>query len=147
MVIPESWFFRDEQPFAYLADRAAAGWLLDPARPPLRALSLPCAGGEEPYSIAMALLDRGLPAARFEVVAVDVSAPLLVSSRRAIYSENSFRSRDLTFRDRHFRATPAGFALADAVKAKVKFPSAATCSIRAARGRAALMTSSSAATC
>ena len=81
VVIPESWFFRDDRPFAYLADRAAAGWLLDPARPPLRALSLPCAGGEEPYSIAMALLDRGLPAVRFEIVAVDVSAPLLVSAR------------------------------------------------------------------
>src|SRR6516225_4538603 len=65
VVIPESWFFRDERPFHWLADRARERWIAAPWRPPLRALSVPCAGGQEPYSIAMALLDAGLRAGRF----------------------------------------------------------------------------------
>ncbi|ODV41430.1 hypothetical protein AWV79_36315 [Cupriavidus sp. UYMMa02A] len=40
-------------------------------------LSLPCASGEEPYSIAMALLDAGIPAARFRIDALDISARAL----------------------------------------------------------------------
>ena len=60
IVIPESWFFRDDRPFKFLRDQVQSGWVADPGRPPLRALSLPCANGEEPYSIAMSLLDAGL---------------------------------------------------------------------------------------
>lgn len=121
VVVPESWFFRDETPFNLLSDRAASGWIDDPFRPPLRALSVPCAGGEEPYSIAIALIDRGLPVSRFHVDAVDVSHAALRSAGRAIYGENAFRSRDLAFRDRHFLLTPAGYALSDEVRVTVEF--------------------------
>ena len=58
-MIPESWFFRDERPFDWLADHVRARWVGDPSRAPLRALSLACAGGEEPYSIAITLRDVG----------------------------------------------------------------------------------------
>ena len=52
---------------------------------------MPCAGGQEPYSIAMTLLDAGLPASRFRIDAVDVSARLLEVARRGVYSANAFR--------------------------------------------------------
>ncbi len=60
VVVPESWLFRDPQAFdaaVELVQRAPG------ARPsaPLRILSIPCAGGEEPYSMAMALRDAGVP--------------------------------------------------------------------------------------
>jgi chemotaxis protein methyltransferase WspC len=58
IVVPESWFFRDDRPFGFLREHVEARWLANPGARPLRALSLPCAGGEEPYSIAMAFLDR-----------------------------------------------------------------------------------------
>src|SRR5271155_5459990 len=51
VIVPESWFFRDERPFAWLADHVRRGWVGDLSRAPLRVLSLACAGGEEPYSI------------------------------------------------------------------------------------------------
>ena len=65
VMVPESWFFRDERPFRWLADQVRARWIAAPWRPPLRALSMPCAGGQEPYSIAITLSDAGLRASRF----------------------------------------------------------------------------------
>ncbi len=121
VVISESWFFRDEIPFALVADRAANGWITDPNRPPLRALSVPCARGEEAYSIAIALIDRGLPTLRFHVDAVDVSRSVIDSARLGVYTNYAFRSRDLSFRDRHFQDRTDGFALSKTVKAAVTF--------------------------
>ena len=95
VVVAESWFFRDERPFQWFRDYVRQRWLNDPSRPPLRVLSLPCAGGEEPYSIAMTLLDLGLPARRFRIDAVDVSARRLAIARRGVYSANAFRGPDL----------------------------------------------------
>lgn len=114
VVISESWFFRDERPFALLAEHCARHSLS-------RILSVPCASGEEPYSIAIGLLDAGLTAARFQIVGVDLSRKTLADASRGVYTGNAFRSKDLAFRDRHFRATPTGYALDDAVKSSVEF--------------------------
>ena len=79
VVVPESWFFRDDRPFTHLQDHVRTRWLIEPDRTPLRVLSLPCAGGEEPYSIAIALRELGLSPARFRVDAMDISARSLES--------------------------------------------------------------------
>lgn len=121
IVVPESWFFRDDRPFAFLKEHARSGWLNAPDRPPLRLLSLPCAAGEEPYSIAIALLDLGLPAERFHVDAVDISERSLARARQGVYSRNAFRSRDTAFQSHYFREGPAGFELDAAVRATVRF--------------------------
>ncbi|QDV32349.1 CheR family methyltransferase [Tautonia plasticadhaerens] len=102
VVVPESWFFRDRLPFEHLAMVLAPAWRDDPGRPPLRSLCLPCAGGEEPYSVVIALLDSGLPPGRFRVVAVDVSRRELDRARAATYRSHSFRGVDAAVRDRHF---------------------------------------------
>ncbi len=87
VVVPETWFFRDPPAFALLASLAGE-WKR--ARP-LRILSAPCATGEEPYSIVMALLDAGLAPGRFQVDAADISARALDAARRAVYGKASFR--------------------------------------------------------
>ena len=121
VVVPESWFFRDGAPFAALARWAREHWL--PAHPAgaLRALTVPCSTGEEPYSVAMTLLDAGLPPDRFTVDAVDISRRALARAQRAVYGANSFRGQALDFRDRHFTSSPAGYALAAEVRRQVRF--------------------------
>ncbi|HXC99439.1 MAG TPA: protein-glutamate O-methyltransferase CheR [Verrucomicrobiae bacterium] len=121
MVVTETWFFREKQPFAALVRLVIEEWL--PAHPEgrLRLLSVPCSSGEEPYSMAMALLDAGFPAARFEISAVDISARALAFAQRAVYGRNSFRGPDLDFRTRHFRPVTAGYALNPAVRNQVRF--------------------------
>jgi chemotaxis protein methyltransferase WspC len=90
-------------------------------RPPLRVLSLPCAAGEEPYSIAMALRDLGLPVRRFCIDAVDISAHRLEIARRGVYSANAFRGSDLSYRARYFHEHPRGFELDSAIRSTVRF--------------------------
>jgi len=123
VVIPETWFFRDREVFATLAKIAAEGWPSVGARPGglLRLLSLPCATGEEPYSMAMALLDAGLPPERFRVDAVDISLGSLQRAQHAVYGRNSFRGDDIGFRERHFHKEGAGWRLDERVRSQVHF--------------------------
>jgi chemotaxis protein methyltransferase WspC len=123
VIVPETWFFRDAPSFAALT-REAERWLSAQGAGVLRLLSLPCASGEEPYSMVMALLDAGFPAQRFAVDALDISERALRHARRAEYGNNSFRGEQLAFRDRHFHACAAGYRLSDEVRSKVQFRAA-----------------------
>ncbi len=97
VLVTETCFFRDKTPFLAMVGLVLNEW--SPAHPDrvLRVLSVPCASGEEPYSIAMGLLDAGFPEARLQIDAVDISVRALASARRAVYSKNSFRGRDFEF--------------------------------------------------
>lgn len=121
MVVPETWFFRDRQPFLALARWAVDDWLPSHPAQALRILSVPCASGEEPYTIVMALLDAGVSPDRFLVEGADVSRRMLARTRTGVYGKNSFRGHDLEFRDRHFRPAAEGYALADGVRRQVHF--------------------------
>lgn len=123
VIVPETWFFR--YPESQTAMAALARERLFAAGAPddrvLRVLSMPCSSGEEPYSIAMALLDAGVPAARFQIDAVDISERMVQFAQRAVYGRNSFRGDDLAYRDRHFAETADGHQLSAQVRERVCF--------------------------
>lgn len=121
VVVPETWFFRDRGAFSALADLARSVWLRGRPDSTLRLLSLPCATGEEPYSMAMALLEEDVAADRFRIDAVDVSARALERARQAVFGRNSFRSADLRFRDRYFEPAGQGHFLNEPVRRQVRF--------------------------
>ena len=119
VIVPETWFFRDGEAYAALAKVVFEEWLPAHSEGTLRLLSAPCSTGEEPYSMAMALFDAGLPANRFHIDAGDISARALAQARRALYGRNSFRGSDLRFRDRYFQPAAHGHQLADSVRKQV----------------------------
>lgn len=122
IVVPETWFFRDQSPFDFLAVHASKQWGEFSAAAPLRILSLPCSTGEEPYSIAMTLIDAGHPAESFHIDAVDVSCKALQRARAAVYQKNDFRGKNLDVLLRHFRETsPDVFTLNPQVRDTVSF--------------------------
>ena len=121
VVIPETWFFRDREAFVAMTRMANEEWLANHAQGVFRLLSLPCSTGEEPYSMAMALLDSGFPADRFRIDAVDISARALARAERGVYGKNSFRGSEHGFLDRHFARTTHGYQLAEAVSRHVQF--------------------------
>lgn len=120
VVVCESWFFRDPQVFDSIAQFVQTLAAM-PGRSPVRILSVPCASGEEPYSIAMALLDAGLPETAFRIDAFDVSRASLSRAAAGRYSENAFRNADSSFRRRWFRAEAGGAVIDDRVKRAVGF--------------------------
>jgi chemotaxis protein methyltransferase WspC len=120
VVVPETWFFRGRESLAALARLAREEWLRKPDGV-LSLLSLPCSTGEEPYSMAMALLDVSIPADRFRIDAVDISTRVLTQAGRAVYGRNSFRGHELEFRGRHFEATADGYRLSETVRRQVCF--------------------------
>lgn len=121
VVVPETWFFRDREAFSAMVRMAQEQWLQPQPERVLRLLSVPCSTGEEPYSMAMALLDGGVAGPRFHIHALDISERALAQARRAIYGRNSFRGHPQDFRERYFEPAPHGQHLRDEVRAQVTF--------------------------
>jgi chemotaxis protein methyltransferase WspC len=121
VVVPETWFFRDQIPFAYLGRYVMGEWFPSHQHGVLRVLSLACSTGEEPYSIAMALLDTGLVPQHFRIDAVDISQKALQWARGAVYGSHSFRGDDLVFRERYFERSHQGYRVCERIRNMVTF--------------------------
>jgi chemotaxis protein methyltransferase WspC len=122
LVVPESWFYRDAQAF-----QAALEYIRERVRSnggsrPVRILSIPCAGGEEPYTMAMVLADAGLPPSSYLIEAWDISSACIARAREGVYGRNAFRASELGFRDRFF--TELGddeYRIDDALRLQIRF--------------------------
>ncbi|VVD92576.1 CheR family methyltransferase [Pandoraea soli] len=127
VVVPETWFFRHREAFTVLAqlardERAARRGTVREGQP-LRLLSLPCATGEEPYSMAMAMFDAGFGASDFTVDALDISERGLALAREGRYGRNSFRGppESLSFRERYFTPDDDGYRVIGALSTQVRW--------------------------
>ncbi|RBH54666.1 MULTISPECIES: protein-glutamate O-methyltransferase CheR [Pseudomonas] len=123
VIVPETWFFRYPESFSTLARLASERLAQIKGMRALKILSLPCSTGEEPYSIAMALLDAGLAPHQFKVDGIDVSPLSVDRAKRAVYGKNSFRGQGLEFRERHFTALADGYRLSERVREQVRLQS------------------------
>jgi chemotaxis protein methyltransferase WspC len=123
VVVPETWFFRDREAILAMARLVREKIVQAPASR-VRILSLPCSTGEEPYSIAMALIDAGVPTSQFRIDAIDICRRSLGLAQRAVYGRNSFRGKHLDYRQRYFTTVPdmpALEQLAEEVQRQVNF--------------------------
>ncbi len=83
----------------------------------LRIWSAGCSSGEEPYTIAMLLLELGCCRGwRVEIVGTDISHRVLQLARRAIYGKSSFRATEETYIRKYFREEDGNYKVVDAVK-------------------------------
>jgi chemotaxis protein methyltransferase WspC len=121
ITVPETWFFRNRPAFDYLESHARKEWAPKSRNNPLRLLSVPCATGEEAYSIAMTLFNAGVLPERFHIHATDISKKVLAGAEDAVYGKNSFRGKHLAFRSRYFTETDKGYRLLPEVKQSVQF--------------------------
>ncbi len=90
MTTNETFFFRDKIPFDHLRDTIVPMLLASRAgRKSLRIWSAACSTGQEPYSIAMSLKEKGAALAgwRIEIVGTDLSQEVLEKSKAGIYSQ------------------------------------------------------------
>lgn len=122
VVVNETWFRRDGKPFDFLTEYARQNWRHQHSAHRRRLLSLPCATGEEPYSMAISLLEAGMAPDTFRIDAVDISHEALHRAENAIYTANSFRHSDPLWRDTYFRQVGDSlWKLGDGVRRCVQF--------------------------
>ncbi|MGK5048923.1 CheR family methyltransferase [Janthinobacterium sp. GB4P2] len=119
VVVPESWLFRDPQAFYATVGLVQERWARGRAT---RILSIPCAGGEEPYSMAMALRDGGVPKQAFSIDAYDLSPGCIERAQAGVYGRNAFRAQDVGFRERYFtHVADDAYRIIDALREQVTF--------------------------
>jgi chemotaxis protein methyltransferase WspC len=121
LIVPETWFFRDGKPFDYLKTYAITAWQQKPSRKPLQLLSVPSSTGEEPYSMAIALLEAGLHPHQFAIDAIDISHRSLTKAMHGIYTKNSFRGDAWMSRQGYFQQTTEGYELHQSIRSLVNF--------------------------
>jgi len=121
IVIPETWFYREERALKFLSEYVKRFGEQYRRGRPLKILSLGCSTGEEPYSIVMCLLEAGMPLGSFRVEGVDVSRKLLDFAQKGVYGPNSFRTLKKKLRGKYFTEADKKFQLNDQVRFTVKF--------------------------
>jgi len=118
VVVPETYFFREPDAIADVARRVRDMLALPGASTPVRILSVPCSTGEEPYSIAMALLMEGLSPESVAIDAIDVSFEAVRRAREGVFGSGSFRGEIGEWK-KYFRETSRGTELDESVRAFV----------------------------
>lgn len=97
-------FFRELPHFEFLRKEVLPAWVR--SGKPLRLWSAGCSSGEEPYSVAMLILDEVPDAARRDVriLATDLSRTVLRRAREGRYAADVVEGISTRFRERYFQA-------------------------------------------
>ena len=114
-------FFREPQHFEFIKRRLVPESAAN-GQPPC-IWSAGCSSGEEPYSLAITLIE-GLPpamAAKARVLATDISTRVIEIAREAIYSAESLRDVPLQLVRTHFTAEAESYRVHTRVRAAVRF--------------------------
>jgi chemotaxis protein methyltransferase CheR len=123
LTVSETYFFRHGAQFQAFADVALPCRLAARAgRGPVRVLSLGCASGEEPFSLAMLACERALePGRDVSLRAVDANPAMLAKAAHGRYSEWSLRETPESTRRRWFSAHGRAFVLDPSIREAVVF--------------------------
>lgn len=125
VTINETYFFREKYQFETLVNEVLAH--LHQTRPQgeaIRILCAPSSTGEEPYTIALALLDEEqlLKVRDFELVGIDIDSKAIEKAREAVYSRRSVQQIPPHLLQQYFIQRPDGkYALVDFLKGVVNF--------------------------
>ena len=108
LLVGETWLFREWASFQCLEDWLRRhGGSFSPAEP-LRILSLPCATGEEAWSIAAIVDEAGLDATRAGIDAMDINPEALTLARQGVYAQRKLRGQPAERWSRAFQLQPDG---------------------------------------
>lgn len=88
---------------------------------PVSIICAPSATGEEPYSIAIALLEANVPASHINIVGIDINSEALEKSKKALYSKLNVRNLSEDILQKHFTKKNDLYELKENVKSLVHF--------------------------
>lgn len=121
----ETFFFREPQQFDVLCGDLLKKIMEENTKAARRDIKIWCAAsstGEEPYTIAMQLMERPEAAGfRKEILASDISESVLASAKVAVYGSYAVRNIPPAYMSKYFTPVDQNFKLAESVKMNVRF--------------------------
>lgn len=111
-------FFRDSDVFEHLANEQLPGLVARAAREPLRIWVAGCATGEEAYSLAIVLLERGLD---FRIFATDIDTAAIGRAGAGIYGEAAVAGVPPAQLERYFVKRDGGYEVTRELRRRVVF--------------------------
>jgi chemotaxis protein methyltransferase CheR len=124
MTINETYFFREEYQFRCLVNSILPEIIARKKdNEPIRIWAIPSSSGEEPYSIAMCLLERwsGIHKWDVEIISSDIDTKILAQAEAGLYSERSVKHVPKPYLQKYFHNTARGFQLNDDLRSAVEF--------------------------
>jgi chemotaxis protein methyltransferase CheR len=124
MTINETYFFREEYQFHCLVNSILPEIVARKKdQSPIRIWVIPSSSGEEPYSIAMCLLERwaGIHSWDVEIISSDIDTKILMQARAGLYSERSVKHVPKAYMQKYFRQSTQGYQLSEDLRSAVEF--------------------------
>jgi chemotaxis protein methyltransferase CheR len=124
MTVNETYFFREEYQFKCLVNSILpeiVATKIDSS--PLRIWVIPSSSGEEPYSIAIYLLEywAGINDWDIEIISSDIDTKILGHARQGLYSARSVQELPVKFLQRYFKRNGDSYQLNDDLRQSVEF--------------------------
>ncbi|HEX5329946.1 CheR family methyltransferase [Sulfuricurvum sp.] len=115
LTVNETYFFRESRQIYFLCAKAVE------KNENIRILCAPGSTGEEPYSIAIALLDAGISPLKIEIVSVDINSDVITLAKEGHYSIRSLHKTPPPLQEKYFTKVDDTFQIRDEVKRLVSF--------------------------
>lgn len=125
MTVNETYFLREEYQFKCLVDSLLPEITAQRKRgETIRIWCVPSSSGEEPYGLAIYLLENwpGLADWNVEIISSDINTDILNRARQGLYSERSVNHLSDDLRRKYFTRTPSGYyQICDDLRSSVEF--------------------------
>ena len=116
MTVNETYFFREEYQFECLA-RSILPEIVGRKgdKQPIRIWAIPSSSGEEPYSIALYMLEHwaGLRDWDIQILSSDIDTEILARARQGLYSDRSVQHLPEPLLRKYFKRAAGGHQICD----------------------------------
>ena len=120
VTVNETYFFREPQQLDVFLNSVIARVIEQKGLRDIRVWSAACSTGEEPYTIAMMLMEKKI-CAKLEIFGSDISGSVLDAAQKGVFGSYSMRNVAEPYLSKYFKKNSAGHELATIVKNVVKF--------------------------
>lgn len=124
MTVNETYFLREEYQFQCMVDSILPNIVkLKTDNSPIRIWSIPSSSGEEPYSIAMYLLERWplINTWDVEIISSDIDTRMIQKARKGLFSARSVQFMPSLWLRKYFKKMGDEYQISDTLRQTVEF--------------------------
>lgn len=115
LTVNETYFYREYRQIEELVQKVKK------SNDKVRILCIPSSTGEEPYSIAIALLEANIMREKFEIIGIDINSEVITIAKSGIYKNRSLYKLPSNVREIYFNQKGDSYHLVDGVKKLISF--------------------------